>query len=222
MQQVRKKGGSLLTAQLLLSVSQLPKLQAPRHLTSFVKPIPLSFISSILPPATTDILSGNQSIFFANLGTITFDLWPSSSNSSSILTFCCVIGNRLANVTSVIFSALSFVKDENRFLLLFLALWSHEIREELQLFLSGEYLWDIIANILEPKNTVNLSQMTGDGHESRKVFSGILAPQLMSWPDTVLRRWGSDRLSQLKANPDNNMETFYQAEVFQVDNRTMT
>ena len=42
----------------------------------------------------------------------------------------------------------------------------------------------------------------------------------MSWPGTVLQRWGSDRLSQHK--PDNNITTFYLTEVFQQDNQTTT
>ena len=42
----------------------------------------------------------------------------------------------------------------------------------------------------------------------------------MSWPGTVLQRWGSDRLSQHK--PDNNITTFYLTEVFQLDNKTTT
>ena len=42
----------------------------------------------------------------------------------------------------------------------------------------------------------------------------------MSWPGTVLQRWGSDRLSQHK--PDNNITTFYLTEVFQLDNQTTT
>ena len=130
-----------------------------------------------------------QPFFFAILDTIIFDLGLSSSN------LYLAIVSRLESTLLSLWHLSAFIKRKSFFSPFFLHCHQYFYR-----FVS------ILDNIQKPTYICWLVKK-GVYWWTRvsKSFSWI-PTQLMSWPDTVLWRWGSDRLSQVK--PDNNITTF--------------
>ena len=85
-------------------------------------------------------MSGNQSPFFANPDTITFNLWPSIPVLICYFAVSCLIGNRLANVTATWVHRQGGEMDFSLFFHVFLQRNLMQLGVQLQLIFCGKYL----------------------------------------------------------------------------------